>query len=63
MSIEYGASPYRASWSSNPAGTHHRTDLKAVCWFIALGLSLTALVCALGHAESIGQALAGAVYV
>ena len=63
MSIEYGASPYRTSWRSNPAGTDHRADLTAVCWFIALGLSLTALVCTLGYAESIGQALAGPVYV
>jgi hypothetical protein len=58
MRLEYGASSYRTSWSSNPARTHHRADLTAVCWFVAMGLSLTALFCALGYAESIGQALA-----
>ena len=57
MRMEYGASSYR-TWSSNPVGTHHRDDLPAVCWFVALGLSLTALFFALGYAESIGQALA-----
>jgi hypothetical protein len=57
MRIEYGASSYRTSWSSNPVGTHHRADLTAVCWFVAIGLSLTALLCTLGYAESIGQAL------
>ena len=51
-------SSYRTSWSSNPVGTRQRADLTAVCWFVAIGLSLTALFCALGQAESIGQALA-----
>jgi hypothetical protein len=58
MRMEYGASAYRTSWRSNPAGSLHRAELPAVCWFVALGLSLTALFCALGYAESIGQALA-----
>jgi len=55
MRMEYGASAYRASW--NPVGALDRADLPAVCWFAALGLSLTALFFALGYAESIGQAL------
>jgi hypothetical protein len=55
MRMEYGASAYRASW--NPVGALDRADLPAVCWFAALGLSLTALFCALGYAEGIGQAL------
>ena len=58
MRIEYGAGSYRASRSSNPAGTHQLADLTAVCWFVTMGLSLTALFCALGYAENIGQALA-----
>ena len=58
MRLEYGASAYRTSWRSNPVGSLHWTDLPAVCWFVALGLSLTALFCALGYAENIGQALA-----
>jgi hypothetical protein len=58
MRMEYGASSYRTSWSSNSAATHHPADLTAVCWFVAMGLSLTALFCALGYAENIGQALA-----
>jgi hypothetical protein len=58
MRIVYGASPYRTSWSSNPVGTHHRADLTAVRWFVAIGLSLTALFCTLGYVGSIGQALA-----
>jgi hypothetical protein len=56
--MEYGASAYRTSWNSSPVGTHHHADLTAVCWFVAMGLSLTALCFALGYAESIGQALA-----
>jgi hypothetical protein len=58
MRLEYGASAYRAPWSLNPVGTHYRADLTAVCWFVAIGLSLTALVCALGYADGIGQAFA-----
>jgi hypothetical protein len=58
MRLEYGASAYRTSWRLNRVGTLDRADLSAVCWFAALGLSLTALFCALGYAESIGQALA-----
>jgi hypothetical protein len=56
--MQYEASAYRTSWRSNPVGTHHQADLSVVCWFAALGLSLTALFCALGYAESIAQALA-----
>ena len=58
MRIEYGANSYRTSWSSNPDGADHRADLTAICWFVAMGLSLTAVFCAHGYAESIGQALA-----
>jgi hypothetical protein len=58
MRLEYGASAYRTSWISNPVGTLDRADFTAVCWFVGLGLSLTALFCALGYGESIGQALA-----
>ncbi len=59
MAVEYGAGSYRPSWRSNPVGAHHQADdLTAVCWFVATGLSLTALFCALGYAESIGQAFA-----
>lgn len=58
MRMEYGAGSYRVSWSSNPVGTCRQADLTTVCWFVAMGLSLTALFCALGYAESIGQALA-----
>jgi hypothetical protein len=56
--MQYGARPYRTSWRSNPAGIHHGADLEAVCWFAAIGLSLTVLFCALGYAQGIGQALA-----
>ena len=56
--MEYGAGAYRTSWRSNPAAPQHQADLTAVCWFVAMGLSLTALCFALGYAESIGQALA-----
>jgi hypothetical protein len=58
MRLQYGASSYRTSWRSNPVGTRHRDDLTAVCLFVGIGLSLTALFCAFGYAESIGQALA-----
>ena len=58
LRMDYGASTYRTSWSSNPVGVRHRADLTAVGWFVAIGLSLTVLFCALGHAESISQALA-----
>jgi hypothetical protein len=58
MRMEYQASSYRTSWRLNRAGVHHRADLEAVCWFVAIGLSVTTLFCALGYAESIGQALA-----
>jgi hypothetical protein len=57
MRMEYGASSYRTSWSSNPADSHDRADLAAVCWFVAMGLTLTALFCALGPAGSLDQAL------
>jgi hypothetical protein len=58
MRMEYRVSPYCTSWSSSPVGIHHRADFTAVCWFVAMGLSLTALFCTLGYAESIGQVLA-----
>jgi hypothetical protein len=58
MRLEYGASAHRTSWRSNRIGPLDRADLTTVCWFVAMGLSLTALFCALGYAESIGQALA-----
>ena len=58
MRTEYGAGSYGTSWSSNSIRTRHLADLEEVCWFLAVGLSLTALFCALGYAESIGQALA-----
>jgi hypothetical protein len=58
MRAECGAGPYGTSWNSNPIRTRHLADLEDVCWFLAVGLSLTALFCALGYAESIGQALA-----
>jgi hypothetical protein len=59
MRIEYGAGFYRTLWSSNPVDTCDRADLTAVCWFLAIGLSLTALFCALGNAESIALAFSG----
>ena len=58
MRTQYGAGSYRVSWSSSRVGSDHHADLTAVCWFVATGLTLTALVCALGYAESIGQAMA-----
>jgi hypothetical protein len=58
MSTEYGAGSYGTFWSSNPIRTRHLADLEDACWFLAMGLSLTTLFCALGYAESIGQALA-----
>ena len=58
MRVEYGASSYRTSWRSNPAGTGQLAELTAVCWFVTIGLSLTALFCTHGYAESIGLALA-----
>ncbi len=58
MRMEYEAGSYRASRSYSSVGTRHQADLTAVCWFAAMGLTLTALFCTLGYAESIGQALA-----
>ena len=58
MRTEYGAGPCGTSWNSNPIPTRHLADLEEVCWLLVAGLSLTALFCALGYAESIGQALA-----
>ena len=60
MATEYGAGSYRTSWSSKRVGSYCRADLTAVCWFVATGLSLTVLFCALGYTESIGQVLASA---
>ena len=60
MATEYGAGSYRTSWRSNRVGVYRRADLTAVCWFVAIGLSLTVLFCALGYTESIGQVLASA---
>lgn len=60
MATEYEAGSYRRSWSSNRVGSYRRADPTAVCWFVAIGLSLTLLFCALGYTESIGQALASA---
>jgi hypothetical protein len=53
--MEYGAGLPRHFMESDPAWTHHRADLKAVCWFVSLGLSLTGLICALGYVEAFGQ--------
>jgi hypothetical protein len=58
MRMEYGATSYRTPWGSNPADSRDWADFAAVCWFVAMGLSLTALFCALGPAGSLGQALA-----
>jgi hypothetical protein len=58
MRTEYGAGSYGTSWKAAPKTTGHLTDLEEACWLIAIGSSLTALLCALGYAESIGQALA-----
>jgi hypothetical protein len=60
MGMQYGAGSYRASWSWSRARvrTRDRADFEAVCWFVALGLSMTALLCVLGYTVSIGQALA-----
>ena len=58
MRTEYGAGSYGTSWSTDPKHAGHLTDLEEACWFIAIGSSLTALLCLLGYAESIGQALA-----
>ena len=55
MRTEYGAGAYHASWSSK---SEHLDDLEGILWLLALGLSLTALVCASGYAEIIGSALA-----
>jgi hypothetical protein len=55
--MEYEARAYQTSWRSNRAAIH-RAELEPVCWFVAIGLSLTVLFFALGYAESIGQALA-----
>ena len=55
MRTEYGARAYDASLSSRP---ERLADLEGACWLVALGLSLTALVCSLGYAGSIGSALA-----
>jgi hypothetical protein len=60
MATEYGAGSYRRSWSSHRAGTYREADPTAVCLFVAIGLSLTVLFCALGYTESIGQVLASA---
>jgi hypothetical protein len=58
MKTEFGTGSYPA-WSPPAAASHPRlSHLEVVCWFAAIGLSLTALGFALGYAESIGQALA-----
>jgi hypothetical protein len=49
---------YNASWRNNPRSNHDLAGLEAACWFFAIGLSLTVLLCAHGYAENIGQALA-----
>jgi hypothetical protein len=54
MSTGYGAGFYGRSWSR----MRDLADIENICWLVAAGLSLTALFCALGCAESIGQALA-----
>jgi hypothetical protein len=58
MRTEYGADSYATSWSADSRRPGHLADLEETCWLIAIGSSLTALVCALGYAESISQALA-----
>jgi hypothetical protein len=58
MRTEYEAGSYGTSWSADPEHTGHLADLEEACWLIAIGSSLTALLCALGYAEGIGQALA-----
>jgi hypothetical protein len=58
MATEYGAGSYRTSWSANRVGTYRGADPTTVCLFVAIGLSLTVLFCALGYTESLGQALA-----
>ena len=58
MKTGYGGGSYGASSNSNPVRIGHLGGPEGVCWFVAIGLSLTALFCALGYAETIGQALA-----
>jgi hypothetical protein len=58
MSTEYGAGLLRHITKSKPVWAPHSSDLEAVCWFVSVGMSLTVVFCALGYAESIGQALA-----
>ena len=57
MRTEYGAGSYSTSWTSNRVPARHLADFEDACWFVAIGLSLTALLCVLGYAGSIGQAL------
>jgi hypothetical protein len=56
--LEYAPGSHPASWNPIPATSLHLSDLVAVGWFAAIGFSLTALACALGYADGIGQALA-----
>lgn len=58
MRTQYGASTRGTSWSANPVRTRYLANIEEACWFVAIGLSLTVLFCALGYTESLGQTLA-----
>jgi len=58
MRADYRTDWHNASWSNNPRSNHDLAGLEAACRLFAIGLSLTVLLCALGYAEIIGQALA-----
>ena len=52
------SSAFGPSWRSSAARSRTQGDFTAVCLFVGVGLSLTALFCAIGYGESMGQALA-----
>src|ERR1700761_6033209 len=58
MRAQYATGSYRTSSGSSAAAKRHLPDLVAVCCVAAAGLSLTVIICALGYADSVAQALA-----
>jgi hypothetical protein len=58
MRTQYDVGSYGTPWRAYSKDAGHLADLEEACWLIAIGSSLTALLCALGYANTIGQALA-----
>jgi hypothetical protein len=58
MRTQFGTGTRGAFWSSSSIRGRHLASIEETCWFVAIGLSLTVLFCALGYSESLAQALA-----